>query len=101
MAGGVEKREVLVVRAHDGDRAPSHVQAGDEFADLGLHDLEAAIPQQQGAANPITSVANTPAAGIPVPLELWVAFRKIPYIGTIRIGNQKAPYGFERLTSSQ
>ena len=40
-----------------------------------------------------TSVSNTPAAGIPVPLDLWVTFRNIPYIGHIRIGNQKEPIG--------
>jgi phosphate-selective porin OprO and OprP len=63
--------------------------------------INTSIPQQQGAANPLTSVSNTPAAGIPVPLDLWVGFRNIPYFGNIRIGNQKAPYGFERLTSSR
>ena len=30
-----------------------------------------------------------------------MTFRKIPYIGHIRIGNQKEPMGFERLTSSR
>jgi phosphate-selective porin OprO/OprP len=36
-----------------------------------------------------------------VPLDLWVTFRNIPYIGHIRIGNQKEPMGFERLLSSR
>lgn len=63
--------------------------------------INTSIPQQQGATYPLTSVSNTPAAGIPVPLELWVGFRKIPLFGNIRIGNQKAAYGFERLTSSR
>ena len=49
----------------------------------------------------ITSVSNTPAIGTPVPLDLWVAFRNIPYIGHIRVGNQKEPMGFERLMSSR
>jgi len=49
----------------------------------------------------LTSVSNTPAIGTPVPLDLWVAFRNIPYFGHVRIGFQKEPYGFERLTSSR
>ncbi len=49
----------------------------------------------------VTSVSNTPAVGTPVPLDLWVAFRNIPYLGHIRIGNQKEPFGFERLMSSR
>ena len=49
----------------------------------------------------LTSVSNTPAIGTPVPLDLWVAFRNIPYIGHIRIGFQKEPFGFERLMSSR
>ena len=63
--------------------------------------INSSIPQGTPGAGPLTSVANTPAAGIPVPLDLWVTFRKIPYIGHIRIGNQKEPMGFERLTSSR
>ena len=63
--------------------------------------INSSIPQGTSGAGPLTSVANTPAAGIPVPLDLWVTFRNIPYIGHIRIGNQKEPIGFERLTSSR
>ncbi len=63
--------------------------------------VNSSIPQGTPGAGPLTSVANTPAAGIPVPLDLWVAFRNIPYFGHFRIGNQKEPIGFERLTSSR
>ncbi len=63
--------------------------------------INSSIPQGKAGAGPLTSVANTPAAGIPVPLDLWVTFRNIPYIGHIRVGNQKEPMGFERLTSSR
>ena len=62
--------------------------------------INTSIPLGASGAGPLTSVANSPAAGIPVPLDLWVAFRNIPYFGHIRIGNQKEPIGFERLTSS-
>lgn len=56
---------------------------------------------QSAGIDRTTSVSNTPAIGTPVPLDLWVAFRNIPYIGHLRIGNQKEPFGFERLTSSR
>jgi phosphate-selective porin OprO/OprP len=32
---------------------------------------------------------------------LWVQFRDVPILGTLRIGNQKPPIGFEHLTSSR
>jgi phosphate-selective porin OprO/OprP len=63
--------------------------------------INSSIPLGRSGAGPLTSVGNTPAAGIPVPLDLWVTFRNIPYIGHIRIGNQKEAMGFERLTSSR
>ena len=63
--------------------------------------VNSAIPQGRPGAGPETSVSNTPAAGSPVPTDLWVGFRKIPYIGNIRIGNHKEPIGFEHLTSSR
>ena len=63
--------------------------------------INSSIPQGTTGVGPQTSVGNTPAAGIPVPLDLWVTFRKIPFLGNIRIGNQKEPFGFERITSSR
>jgi phosphate-selective porin OprO/OprP len=50
---------------------------------------------------PLTGTTNTPAASIPAPMDLWIGFRRIPIIGNLRIGNQKEPFGFERLESSR
>ena len=33
--------------------------------------------------------------------DLWMQVREIPILGTVRVGNQKDPYGFEHLTSSR
>ena len=63
--------------------------------------VNTAIPQGTAGAGPLTGTANTPSAGSPVPTDLWIGFRKIPVIGHIRIGNQKEPFGFERITSSR
>ena len=41
-------------------------------------------------AGPLTSVT-----------DLWFQVRELPVLGTIRVGNQKDPYGFEHLTSSR
>jgi len=41
-------------------------------------------------AGPITAVT-----------DLWLQLREIPILGTVRIGNQKDPYGYEHLTSSR
>ena len=49
----------------------------------------------------ITTVANLPAVPIAVPTDMWIGFRKIPFIGNIRVGNQKEALGFERLESSR
>lgn len=38
---------------------------------------------------------------VPAPTDLWFRFRDVPIIGNLRVGNQKEPYGFERLTSSR
>lgn len=48
--------------------------------------------ERNGAPLPI----NTP-----VPTDMWVTFKNIPYIGNVRVGNQKPPIGFEHLTSSR
>lgn len=41
-------------------------------------------------------VANTPA-----PTDLWFTITRLPWIGNLRVGNQKPPIGFEHLTSSR
>ena len=33
--------------------------------------------------------------------DLWLQVRELPILGTVRIGNQKDPYGYEHLTSSR
>ena len=33
--------------------------------------------------------------------DLWLQCREIPILGTVRVGNQKDPYGYEHLTSSR
>ncbi|MEI7861586.1 MAG: porin [Planctomycetota bacterium] len=33
--------------------------------------------------------------------DLWFQVRELPILGTMRVGNQKDPYGFEHLTSSR
>lgn len=53
---------------------------------------------------------NTNAQSIPteaglgnyvVPTELWLQMRELPYVGIVRAGNQKDPFGFEHMTSSR
>jgi phosphate-selective porin OprO and OprP len=33
--------------------------------------------------------------------DLWLQVRELPILGTVRVGNQKDPYGYEHLTSSR
>ncbi len=33
--------------------------------------------------------------------DLWLQIRELPLLGTLRVGNQKDPYGYEHLTSSR
>jgi len=33
--------------------------------------------------------------------DLWLQIRELPILGTVRVGNQKDPYGYEHLTSSR
>ena len=33
--------------------------------------------------------------------DLWMQVRELPLLGTLRVGNQKDPYGYEHLTSSR
>lgn len=42
------------------------------------------------------NVVNTP-----VPTDLWIQWSKIPYVGNVRVGNQKPWISFEHLTSSR
>lgn len=35
------------------------------------------------------------------PTDMWVTFKELPFVGNIRVGNQKPLYSFEHLTSSR
>ena len=35
------------------------------------------------------------------PTDMWVTFKELPWLGNVRIGNQKPLYSFEHLTSSR
>lgn len=41
------------------------------------------------------------AINIPSPRDLWWNFSNLPYVGNFRVGNQKEPFGFERMQSSR
>ena len=38
---------------------------------------------------------------VPAPTDLWIQATHLPMLGTVRVGNQKDPLGFEHLTSSR
>lgn len=46
-----------------------------------------------------------PPAGVTTavtaPTDLWFTFTKLPYLGNVRVGNQKEPIGFEHQVSSR
>ena len=44
---------------------------------------------------------NPLAANTPVPTDMWVQFREVPWVGNVRVGNQKPPISFEHMTSSR
>jgi len=41
------------------------------------------------------------AGPLPSLTDMWLQTREVPILGTVRVGNQKDPYGFEHLTSSR
>ncbi len=44
---------------------------------------------------------DTLPVNTPVPTDLWVTFKELPFVGNLRIGNLKPPISFEHLTSSR
>jgi phosphate-selective porin OprO/OprP len=75
-----------------------------EFIDWVLeYDFSNSINDNLGLIGGLPSQPPTQenVIGVPAPTELWVAFNKIPYAGTIRAGIHKEPIGFEHLTSSR
>ncbi|WP_162669497.1 OprO/OprP family phosphate-selective porin [Gemmata massiliana] len=49
----------------------------------------------------VTSVADNRQSNVPAPTDLWVTYKDLPWVGNIRVGNQKPLYSFEHLTSSR
>lgn len=49
--------------------------------------------------------SNLPPAGttiaVTAPTDLWFTYTKLPYVGNVRVGNQKEPIGFEHQVSSR
>lgn len=39
--------------------------------------------------------------GLAAPTDLWFAFKEVPVVGNIKVGNHKEPIGFEHLVSSR
>ena len=37
----------------------------------------------------------------PAPTDMWMQMRDVPWVGTVRIGQQKEPFGLERLNSAR
>jgi len=57
-------------------------------------------------ANQMTSFnASFPTLGgngtLPAMKDLWLQIRELPWLGTLRVGNQKDPYGFEHVGDSR
>ncbi|MCS7016054.1 MAG: porin [Gemmatales bacterium] len=52
-------------------------------------------------ADPLDPAREGDVANTPVPTDLWAQIVDIPFLGTIRVGNQKPPISFEHITSSR
>lgn len=53
--------------------------------------------RDSGGAN--NTEANT--INVTAPTDLWFNFKEVPWVGNVRIGNAKEPFGFEHTTSSR
>ncbi len=51
--------------------------------------------------DPTANASESNVINTPVPTELWASINFLPWLGTIRIGNQKNPLGLEHLISSR
>lgn len=51
----------------------------------------------------VTQTGTDPprVANVPAPTDLWMTFKELPYVGNLRVGNQKPPISFEHMTSSR
>ena len=52
-------------------------------------------------SDPAVGATRTNVINTPVPTDLWITISHIPWIGHLRIGNQKPPLSFEHITSSR
>jgi phosphate-selective porin OprO/OprP len=59
------------------------------------YDFANAVNDQDDGAQP--GFANT--IGTPSPTQVWMQIRETPYLGTVRIGNQKKPIGMANNTA--
>jgi phosphate-selective porin OprO/OprP len=48
-----------------------------------------------------TTPDGTRLSNAPAPTDLWVQFKNLPWVGNVRVGNQKPLYSFEHITSSR
>ncbi|MBY0525270.1 MAG: hypothetical protein K2R98_17820 [Gemmataceae bacterium] len=51
--------------------------------------------------DPTLPAARNNVGNTPVPTDLWIQWNRVPYLGNIRVGNQKPPISFEHMTSSR
>lgn len=49
----------------------------------------------------VTSIAENRLANVPAITDMWLQYKDLPLIGTVRVGNQKPLYSFEHLTTSR
>ncbi len=55
---------------------------------------------QPNPAAPVTPFGGN-VGNVVVPTDLWWSFHEVPYVGNIRLGNQKEHFGLEHLCSSR
>jgi phosphate-selective porin OprO/OprP len=51
--------------------------------------------------DPTVRASRTNVVNTPVPTDLWLQWKRVPWLGNIRVGNQKPPISFEHMTSSR
>jgi phosphate-selective porin OprO/OprP len=51
--------------------------------------------------DPTDPAKRSDVTNIPVPTDLWAQVTHLPYVNTVRVGNQKPPISMEHLTSSR
>lgn len=49
----------------------------------------------------LTSATENRVANATYPTDMWMTFRDLPWVGNVRVGNQKPLYSFEHMVSSR